>query len=191
MSFVDKTLVFLAVHHQTVAHNSKKGSFMPQFFIFLVLFFTVALHVSAGCNLPLELRKIADKNGCKEIVDFMDRPAMVDPPYVYGYLKGNKEDSAVFWCQSKSESNLYKLVIYSKNNSAFKCPTVIETRNYPGGLSLFSDRARSLSEFKYISNDMRGPKIKGLQNNFIMSYYDGVESIYYCHDGKWLNLFRH
>ena len=164
---------------------------MLRIIIFIILT-SAALQASAAGNFPLDLYAVAHAHDCEEIPEFMGRPGRVDPPYAYGYLKGKKEGSAVFWCRSKTDSNLFKLVIYVNNrDSKFKCKDEVETRNYPGGISLLKDQSISLAEFTYLGEKKKGPNIVGNKDNFIMSYYDGVESIFYCYDGKWLSLFRH
>ncbi len=57
--------------------------------------------ISQNCmaELPLDLSEVAKKHNCKEIANFLNLPGMIEPPYVYGYLNGEKENSAVFWCE--------------------------------------------------------------------------------------------
>ncbi len=140
--------------------------------------------------LPLELTIFAKKNSCKAIDDFYNRPGMVEPSYVYGYLKGEKENSAIFWCRSINDKNKYKLVIYSRIGKYSECSNVINSQNYPGGLSLIKNMNFLLSDFTYLDNNKHGPDIKVIKDNFIRSYYDGVEEIFYCHKRRWLKLIR-
>jgi len=150
----------------------------------------ISLQACAGTNLPLDLSQVAKEHGCEEILNFMDRPGMVEPSYAYGYLPGEKENSAVFWCQSTTDNYTYKLIVHSNDGKAFGCPGTITSNNYPGGLSISSSVQLSLTEFRYLKNNKPGPEAT-TSGKYIKSYYDGVEHIYYCHQGDWLILFRH
>lgn len=126
-----------------------------------------------------------------EITDFFERPGMVDPPYVYGYVEGEKEDSVVFWCRGGSKSGKFKLIVQARAKT-FTCPAVVkETSNYPGGLSVSPGEKLELSDFKYIDSGKRLSSATRPAGKFIRSYYDGVEEYFYCHDGRWLHLLRH
>jgi len=140
--------------------------------------------------LPNDLLDIAQKNHCDQIDDFYDRYGVLDPPYVYGYLAGEKEKSAVFWCERKENNkSQYNLIIHSssQNKGLQNCPNKIIWLNYPGGLSIYKDINTSLDDFVYIENPQKRPpkKIK-MTHNAILSEYDGKEELFYCHEGAWL-----
>ncbi len=136
---------------------------MMRFALILVIYMNFSAYTLADRLLPLELTIFAEKNSCKAIADFYDRPGMVDPPYVYGYLKGKKENSAIFWCRSINDENEYKLVIYSRTGKYSGCSNVINSQNYPGGLSLIKNMNFSLSDFTYLDNNKHGPNIRGIK----------------------------
>ncbi len=142
-------------------------------------------------QLSLDLSEAAKEYNCKEIIDFLNRPGMIEPPYAYGYLNGEKENSVIFWCENNNRSDKkYRLVVYSKVKRVLQCPSTIDIDNYPGGLSLVKDSQLSLSSFQYLEDEKKGPDIN-VKDNFIKSYYDGVEQFFYCNNGKWLTLLRH
>jgi hypothetical protein len=144
-------------------------------------------------NMPDELIGYAAKNGCQPVADFFKRPGMVNPPYAYGYISGQQEDSAALWCQTgQGEERKFFLLIMTKKPKLTKCPTRIEARNYPGGLSIYKDRRTTLDGFVYLADPKkRGPKDVRLSANGILSEYDGGEELFYCHEGAWLVRQRH
>lgn len=92
---------------------------------------------SPALVMPQELVGFARASGCEPINDFFDRPGMIDPPYVYGWLAGDKERSAVFWCQRPDDrAHPYRLMFRPADPGQLGCPATIEWRNPPGGLSI-------------------------------------------------------
>lgn len=146
-------------------------------------------------NMPDELSAYATKNGCQQVADFFKRPGMVNPPYVYGYFSGLAEDSAALWCQTGQgdDRKFMLLIMMKKRDPEFaKCPAKIESRNYPGGLSIYRNKQTTLDDFVYLADPKRrGPKNIKLSANGILSEYDGVEELFYCHKGEWLVRQRH
>ncbi len=141
--------------------------------------------------LPEELLKIATQRGFEQVTDFyINRPGMLNPPYVYGYLPGDEEDSAAFWCQkTQNGKKRYFLVFMFKkrNNELCNCPDVIEWQNYPKGLSIYNKANATLDGFIYINDPKKKvPKNVKLIYNAILSEYDGVEALFYCYKGEWL-----
>ena len=144
--------------------------------------------------MPQELVEFAKSNKCTQVSDFFENaPGARNPPYVYGYLPGDEENSAVFWCKNTgSASHPYSLMFVRRDaeielRKLEECPFRIEWDNPPRGLSVYKDRKTTLQGFVYL----RDPKKKVPQNvqlshNAIMSYYDGVSELFYCHNGEWL-----
>lgn len=145
--------------------------------------------------LPEDLLKIAHEKGFDQIKDFYNRPGMLNPPYVYGYFTGPKENSAVFWCEKKENTQRrFFLVIVSKDeiNKSLYCDDIIEWPNYPGGLTIFQDKDMSLDGFVYLDDPKRHvPEKTYLTHNAVLSEYDGVEVVFYCLNGEWLVRVRH
>lgn len=146
-------------------------------------------------SLPKELLEIAKKSGCKEVTGFYNRPGMIKPPYVYGYLPCDEENSAVFWCEEKEKGERrFYLLIMRKGNKCeeLKCRDKIEWHNFPKGLSIYKDTNTTLENFYYVNDSKRTPpKTEKLQHNAILSEYDGVEELFYCYEGEWVVRIRH
>jgi hypothetical protein len=160
----------------------------------ILLFFSCSVVHDAHC-LPRELLEIAQKNGCIAVEDFFDRPGMVKPPYVYGYLPGPEENSAAFWCEKKGDGKRIFLLMFMVKGSASRqigCADKIEwQRSFPGGLSIYKNDETVLDDFKYLKDSRKSPR-KGvrLKGNAIQSEYDGVEVLFYCYEGEWIIRIR-
>lgn len=154
----------------------------------IAVFCTVALfsaYVPAETYiLPEPLRSVAAQKQCAEVSEFFNRPGLVDPPYVLGYLGRDRESSAAFWCTRPTALEKYVLVIVAAKNS---CPDEISWQNYPGGLSVLRGARIPLSEFFYREDPRKkGPSGKYTSGPIIRSEYDGVGVLFFCHGGKWL-----
>jgi len=134
-------------------------------------------------QLPEELRALRKQAGCRAIGDFFERPGMVEAPYLYGYLPGNKEDSAAFWCYQPGGEEPYVLVLVQGDRIA----STVRQRNYPGGLSLHDSAHVALSEFRYVDNPQEhGPKARTTSHPPLRSEYDGNITLYYRDGERWL-----
>jgi len=144
--------------------------------------------------LPEELLILAKSKGLDQVNDFyVNRPGMLNPPYAYGYLQGPKENSAVFWCRKKENNKKkYFLLIMARKNNEDVCLGEIEWNGYPGGLSIYRNRNTSLDDFFYLGDrNKKLPKNLRMENNAILSEYDGVEVLFYCYKGEWVARVRH
>jgi hypothetical protein len=160
-------------------------------FTICLLLVTVTPYAPRAATLvmPQDLVEFAHTKGCIPIDNFYDRPGMVNPPYVYGWLSGNPEESAVFWCQKAEKSEKpYKLVFKVREPKRMEgCPAIIEWWNPPGGLSVEVRSHLSLSDFRYVNEPKRaGPASTVLRARVIVDYYDGLMAIFYCYQGEWL-----
>lgn len=141
----------------------------------------------AALVMPRDLVAFATKERCAPIDSFFDRPGMVDPPFVYGWADGNRENSAAFWCQ-KQNSRSYVLMFKVRDAKLMSgCPTTIEWPNPPAGLSIEVRPTLSLSTFRDVA-DAKLPKPSGEVSNakVIVNYYDGLTDVFYCYRGRWL-----
>ncbi len=144
--------------------------------------------------IPEELHEFAKENGCSQIEDFYERPGMVGPPYVYGYLPGRQKESAVLWCQRRDKDVRKFFLLFMFENTQHelaKCPNKIEWKNsYPSGLSVYKNHETDLEGFFYHANPQRkGPEEK-MTNNAILSGDSAGNILFYCHKGEWLVLMR-
>jgi hypothetical protein len=110
--------------------------------------------------------------------------------YAYGYLSGEKRDSAVFWCQKAigDQREFYLIaMIRDDGHELAKCPRRIRWRNYPGGLEIFHDPRMALDCFHYMNDpDRKVPRSVKATHNAIRSAAGGVQEIFYCYRGEWL-----
>jgi len=138
--------------------------------------------------LPDELLNLADESGYSQVAGYYEnRPGMVEPPYVYGYLPGYKQDSAAFWCVRDDGAYILKFMYKEKPDKGCDCPDEIVWHNPPKGLSIYKDESVTLDRFVYIDNPKEhGPEGVHLKHNAISSEYDGVAQIFYCHEGRWM-----
>lgn len=144
------------------------------------LFLLSQTSVSAEQMLPSQLAAEGKRLGCSQIADFYNRPGMIEPMYVYGVLPGNKEESAGFWCQKQeAQGQTYLLVIWAKKASA--CQTTLETKNYPGGLSVSKVAPKSMDDYRKV----KSTGAKTGQSFVIEGYYDGIVNSFVCKDGDW------
>jgi hypothetical protein len=171
---------------------------MKNILLIAVILAVVFSFNSADCqvgSLPKELLEIAKKNGCNEVVGFYDRPGMVNPPYVYGYLPGPEENSAAFWCEKKQgERRLFFLMFMTRGDAReqMKCSDKIEWKiTFPGGLSIWRDMNTTYEGFEYIDDSKKElPKKNKLAGNAVLSEYSGVELLFYCYKGQWIVRIR-
>lgn len=155
-------------------------------------------------TMPLELVDAARKHNCAPIEDFFSTSAIIHPPFLYGYVPGNEQKSAVFWCERTNDTGerRYFLVFEFKiDHELARCPHEIEhTSGYPGGLLIFQRYSQydrfykrdTLEKFAYVRDPQRsGPRGVRLRHPAILSYKDGTGTIYYCHQGEWLERYFH
>jgi len=172
-------------------------------FAVCILFLTEFAPVSWPETLvmPRELADFARANGCTPIDKFFDRPGMVNPPYVYGWLPGSDEDSAVFWCKKTEKTDKpYNLMFTVRDLKSHElrppdpeqlagCPALIEYWNAPGGLSFETRRNLELRHFHNVTDPRPrpgGPTNVVANARVIVDSYDGVGTTFYCYAGQWL-----
>jgi len=146
------------------------------------LFLSVSVYARAE-TFPVE---IAENNRCEEIRGFYDVPGGIDPPFLYGYIQNIKHSgSVIFWCKSKDDRKLYKLIGYVKNDDKARCSGLIhQTKNFPGGLTLSKVENETLVGYKNLSGNIK-IAINNYHGVIIKSFYDGVGNTYVCSNGEW------
>ena len=151
-----------------------------------VLKVAILLGLGVASILPEDLREVAGELGCGEIQGFYDRPGMVEPPFLYGYFPGPKEDSALFWCQ-EATSGEFRFVSVRAGSSV----NSFLWRNYPGGLSVAGRETWDLAEFRYVdAPDEPGP-MEETSRPPVQSEYDGVITLLYPLGDRWLFRILH
>jgi hypothetical protein len=139
--------------------------------------------------MPKELVDFGLQHGCLPIGDyFFQRPGMVDPPYAYGWLPGDRENSAVFWCTKEPNATTYQLMFKVRDPKQMAgCPTKIEWRNPPAGLSIEVRPSLNLDLFHDVNDSHLSRPTGVIQNaRVIVNYYDGLTDVLYCYKGRWL-----
>jgi hypothetical protein len=160
-------------------------------FTVCVLLLTAFVRVSWADTLvmPQELVDFAHANGCAPIDNFFERPGMVNPPYVYGWLPGDQENSAVLWCKrAENKEKPYSLLFKVRDPKQLAgCPAIIEWWNPPRGLSIQTRPRVTLTDFRYVTSPKRaGPTAVVTNAKVIVNYYDGLTDFLYCYKGQWL-----
>lgn len=148
--------------------------------------------------MPKELVQFAHANGCDQVSNFYEADTgAIHPPFVYGYLPGDEQNSAVFWCRQKVKNKEYKymlLLLLKSQHELAKCSNKVEwpsTFYYPGGLSVYKNNKDTLDDFFYLDDVKRKvPKGLYLKHPAILSMMPGLEETFYCHNGKWLVRMR-
>jgi hypothetical protein len=145
--------------------------------------------------LPKELLVLASGRGYSQISDFyMNRPGMLNPPYVYGCLSGPAENSAAFWCETTDNDGkrrFYLVIAKKAGKGSFESTDEIPWNSYPGGLSIFND-GTTLRGFVYVKDPkVEPPEQARVSGNGILSEYDGVEALFYRFEGEWVVRIRH
>lgn len=146
--------------------------------------------------IPRDLVEYGRAKGCEQILDFYDRPGVIKPPYVYGYLPGRSEDSVVFWCQTGQGKQRKFWLVVKRNKMAkdYDCMERINSPIYPGGLSI-EHAGVTGGEFIYLSEWDKPtrmiPETTQLPGHAIQSEYDGLGVMFYCYQGEWIIRVRH
>lgn len=154
--------------------------------LLLVLIANHSINVYAS-GLPEEVHKFAKQNNCSEVTGFYERPGMVEPSFLYGYIQTmNKSESVIFWCKSNKDVNTYKLIVQIKNKTGIGCSEVIhKTKNFPGGLSISTEKSPDLSGYRSDVTPKNEHKC-GVEGVVINSFYDGVGYTFLFHNGNWM-----
>jgi len=165
--------------------------------IYVVVLAVAVLHVTETAAdpkymMPRELVEHAREIGCAQIEDFFDTRGMIGPPYVYGYVPGRPEDSAVFWCEkTQGGKRQFFLAIRGKADGVLGCPRLIPFPVYPGGLDIYREPTESLEQFTYLdAPKVKGPRGERTIHNAIRTSSRGLETSFYCHEGRWLMRSR-
>jgi hypothetical protein len=140
--------------------------------------------------MPKKLVEVAKSRSCEPLNDFFNSDDLLDPPYALGYLPGDRESSAVFFCRRGNE--FFLMVAIFDDRLKFSCQTEIPYPGNPSGLRILGGKSVPLNLFRYVDPPHRyGPKTVKTRGPIIEDYYDGVLNWFYCHDGKWLRRFLH
>lgn len=139
-------------------------------------------------QLPEDLRVLRTKAGCGPVLGFLDRPGMIEAPYLYGVLPGDKENSAAFWCQRSADEKPYVLVVVDKGRAVAAIPWEV----FRGGLSRHDASGQALSDFRRVDDPkQRGPAGKTTEFPPLQSEYDGIITLFYRDGDQWFYQISH
>ncbi len=146
---------------------------------------------SQGQVVPTDLREYALAQKCAPVDDFYDgRPGDVLPPYVYAKDLNGPEAAAALWCREEKSGKSRHTLLFRKGRGSVgqgTCPSRIPRQGHIGGLSLIHKSDLKLNMFRFVDTpSLSGPPSEPLKGLALKSEYDGVGSIFYCHQGKWL-----
>ncbi|MDQ7004722.1 MAG: hypothetical protein Q9N67_07325 [Ghiorsea sp.] len=147
--------------------------------------------------MPEELVKLAKKNNCSQPNDFfVNKPGPIDPPYLYGVVDGNAEDSAVFWCVRNDKGHKkYSLMFMLRTENGPKLSGELRWINSPMGLSFFNAKNPEAIINRYVEIGKEDaasmPKDERFEDRYIMNSYDGVAEIFVMENGRWLVSQQH
>ena len=148
-----------------------------------ILLVLLRLVVAAASILPSEVQGFARQHSCAEVVGFNERPGMVAPSYLYGYMRDmGRDESVVFWCQSEADPKPYKLILHIKGDSDAACSGIIyETKDFPGGLSFESFQGDlNVDGYRQLPS-----KTCGSEGILVKSFYDGMGVTFTFKGGTW------
>ena len=145
---------------------------------------------------PKDLYQYADSLNCDQVSDFYeDRPGVADPPFVYvDTLSEWWEGTSAVWCRPRgSRPNRYTLLFrFGEGRGTFaRCPNRIDNREHIGGLSVVRRPSLSLAVFHYVDQPTQsGPSVPAT-DAMIHETYDGIGTLFYCYEGRWLAFGLH
>jgi hypothetical protein len=175
------------------------------FKIIILYFLFIDIAGAETFVMPEELVRLAQKHGYSQVDNYYEEAAgRFEPPYVYGYLKGPIQNSAVFWVKPKEEKSrvimgrdypiksVLLIMIRDKETGKPKLLDKIEHINHPAGLSIYKDKNTTLEGFSFIDNPKKlVPKDVKLENNAIRSFTGEEEEIFYKYNDEWLVRISH
>lgn len=131
--------------------------------------------------LPRDLARLAREDGCGPVHGFYNRPGMIEPPYVYGVIPGEREASVAFWCEGRGDREYFLMVGGVEGKRA-----TLRWPAFPGGLSLTEPGDWQLSSFQRVDRpEESGPALTLRSRRALTSSYDGIASLFLEHAGVW------
>lgn len=131
--------------------------------------------------LPKDLHDLAARAQCDPVPDFYAKEGVVDPPYAYGVLEGDRAQSAAFWCIRRTDRST-RLVIAQREVviGDFKWD------NPPDGMRVVELHAVQLREWRRIDDwSSRGPDRVRDRKRAIYCESEGVQTYFIEVDGAW------
>lgn len=137
--------------------------------------------------LPRDLQDLASGAQCDPVPDFYSKEGLVDPPYVYGVLDGERGYSVAFWCVRRADRST-RLVIAQGG----RVIRDFKWDNPPDGMYLIELRDVRLREWLRIDNwSSRGPDRVVERKRAIYGESEGVETYFVEVEGEWYFRILH
>ncbi len=137
-------------------------------------------------TMPSVLIHDAIARGCEPVKEFYDRAGITLPPFFFEEQSENREYAAAYLCERE---HLYFLVFPPIAGSTCKQRELALGGTMPGGLSAFARRL-PLSMFRRIGNSRQISKgfdaAEAIPFRPLVIDYDGVQRVFYCSEGEWL-----
>lgn len=138
-------------------------------------------------NMPASLLRDATTRGCGPVKNFFDRDGITLPPFFFDEQPENKEYVAAYVCERNKRYFLVLPVVES--SSSCKQRELVLGRTMPGGLATFPRRL-ALPLFRKLENSKQETKNTDVsvftQFRPLVLDYDGIQRVFYCHEGQWL-----
>lgn len=152
-----------------------------------LMFSPAVLAESMDGGMPSVLLHDAKARGCNPIKGFFDRDGITLPPFFFDEQSENREYTAAYVCERKKQYFLVLLAVDS--GSTCKQRELGLGRTMPGGLEAFPRRL-PLSTFRTLDNTKLEIKSSDASKSThfrpLVIDYDGVQRVFYCNDGQWL-----
>lgn len=154
--------------------------------ICMSIFTPAVLAWSVDGNMPSVLLHDATARGCDPVKGFYDRDGITLPPFFFDQQLDNQEYPVAYVCEREKR---YFLVLLPVASSACKQRELALGHTMPGGLAAFTHRL-SLSVFHRVDNLRQEQKYRDVAE--VTSFrplvidYDGVQRVFYCSEGQWL-----
>ena len=132
---------------------------------------------------PVRVTEWAEARGCAAITEWYGDATTFDPPYAFGWLPGDREKSAAYWCVSKGDPKKVRLIFEGESD----CPKELEWHGSILGLSIV-DESITLDKFVYWGDPNQGKGLRRVvtRGPFLYAGYSGAGFYFYCYRDKWL-----
>ncbi len=178
-----------------LAADAGRQGYYPVRFSIAAILFLANYCLASDIYLPPELNELASKNNCLPYHELYIGKGALDPPFVYGAIKGTSfYGSAAVICNNRSgvsgsgNESVYRILIweepfYKRRN---ECSAVISGNFIPGGLRILQE-PKPLVDFRYLENNKQSVTEEGMTiGPIIQTGSELGSSLLYCLNGQWI-----
>jgi hypothetical protein len=143
---------------------------------------------------PLDLVQYMNLHGCQPDMEFLaDHSSGGRPPFLYGFLTRQEDESAIMWCYRMEGSRRRNLLlIMAKTENARKklaCPKAIESEFLIGSLSHgtanYLNTLEGFAPIRQSGQSKIANSRVSLPAEHIVSTRRGEVTVFACHEGEW------